>query len=842
MGTLIPRPIDPHIDEILDAVRIRRAAVLVAPPGAGKTTRVPAALIRSGLLDRANPAVVVLQPRRVAARSVAARIGEENGWRLGEEVGYHVRHDRRIGRHTRLRVVTEGILNRTLAADPFLEGVGAVILDEFHERSLHADLALALLREVRESARDDLIVMVMSATMDPTPVAAFLGDCPVILAPGRAFPVAVEYRGGPKAAILDRAASAVAEALDGEPGHVLVFLPGVEEIRRLSRLVGPAADGSGAAVLPLHGSLNEAEQDRALRPGDRRKVILATNVAETSLTIEGVSTVIDAGLARFAGFDPARGLDKLELGRISRASADQRAGRAGRTGPGRCIRLWSEREHRALDESDAPEIKRVDLAGTVLALHAWGQGGPARFRWFEPPTADAIDAAGSTLTMLGALESPGGPITRLGRRMLELPVHPRLARLLVAAAEAGCPGDGAAIAALLSERDIVDFDRVAERGRGTSDVLVRLDLLAEAERGGFAPGLRASGVDPIAARRVARVRDDLARLARKLGPDRGEADEATLLRLLLLAYPDRVARRRSPGEASGRMVGGRGVRLAPASVVREAEFFLALDPRDSRRGGTLEAAVRIASAVEVDWLAEVRPGAIQVERSVEFDPDRGRAVGVRRHLYGDLIVREDRQDAVDAESASAALAEAIRGDAIGFVRGDEAAARLLDRLAFLAERIPEADRPQIDVLALVDSACRGKRTLDEARAVPLAPLIRGALTFAEGRALDELAPEALSVPSGSRIKIDYEPGMQPVLKARLQELFGWLDTPKVAGGRVALVLHILGPNYRPVQVTDDLQSFWTTAYFQVRKDLRSRYPKHAWPDDPLSARAKTRSG
>jgi ATP-dependent helicase HrpB len=859
-----PLPIDPLLPELLDALRASRAGVLVAPPGAGKTTRVPPALLRSGLLDPSHPSVLMLQPRRVAARAAAARIAEENGWAVGREVGYQVRFERRIGPETRLRVATEGVLNRQLLADPFLEGVGAVVLDEFHERSLHTDLALALLREVRESVREDLILVVMSATLDADPVARYLGGCPVLRAEGRSFPVEVEYLppSDARSPIQDRVRRAAEHAIATGPrdggGDLLVFLPGMEEIRRSSRELEPLARREGLLVLPLHGSLPAEDQDRAIRPADRRKLILATNVAETSLTIEGVTTVIDTGLARFASHDPSRGLDRLELGKISRASAAQRAGRAGRTGPGRCLRLWSERDDRGRPEFDEPEIRRVDLCETVLALHAWGQADPARFGWFEPPPAASLAGAERLLEMLGALE--GGRITGLGRQLLALPTHPRLGRLLVEAARLGRLREGAAMAALLAEKDLAAVERPGPApgprrpaSHGRSDLLDRLDRLEEAERARFAPGLRASGIDPAAARRAAQARDELLRIGRRLevpagpaGHEPGDEDpEDDLLRLPLAAYPDRVCRRR-PGDAgAGVMVGGRGVRLEPESVVREAELFLALDLRDDRRGGTREARVRIASEIRADWLEAMFPGAVRLERTVRFDESRGRAIAALAVLYRDLVLLEETHGAVSAEEASSALASTLAERAEAFVREDEAAASLLDRLEFLRRAAPEGDWPAFgpdDLAEVVADACIGRRTVDEVRRVPKAPLLLGRLTHALRRALDENAPEALQVPTGNRIRLAYEPGRPPVLAVRLQELFGLADTPRLAGGRVPVLLHLLGPNYRPVQVTDDLRSFWTTTYHQVRKDLRARYPKHSWPEDPWTARPEAKGG
>jgi ATP-dependent helicase HrpB len=851
---MTPLPIDPRMAEIVARLRDHRRLVVVAPPGAGKTTRVPVAVLQAGLLAPAHPAVVLLQPRRVAARAAAARIAEENAWTLGEEVGYQIRFERRIGPATRLRVLTEGILNRQLVADPFLEGVGAVVLDEFHERNIHTDLALGLLREIQETVRADLLMIVMSATLDATGVGRFLGNCPVVEVEGRTFPVAIEHRVLVRPAGPDAVAAAVEEVVTsgGDAGDLLVFLPGVDEIRRTAARLEPLADRAGLAVLPLHGTLGALDQDRALRPSPRRKVVLATNIAETSVTIDGITTVIDSGLARQASFDPARGLDRLELRRISRASAAQRAGRAGRTRPGRCLRLWSEREHRGLDAADLPEVQRIDLSATVLALHAWGKADPGQFAWFEPPQAERLDAAVRLLDMVGAVAGEPRRITPLGRRLLTLPVHPRLGRLLVAAAHDGFLSHGATLAALLSEKDILLTLREGSpssrpAGRGDSDVLVRLDLLHEAQRARFAAGLRARGIDPHAARQVWKVREELVRLGRRLrGPERApaaraEPDEETMLRWILLAYPDRVARRRGPSDSTGVMVGGRGVRLRPESVVREAEYFVALDPRDQRRRGTREALVATASAVRLEWLEAHFPASLRRERSARFDEARKRVQGVVQLWYRDLLLREEATAALDPEAASSALAAALRGQAAELFARDEAAAQWLARLDLLARWMPEAGWPAFDAPALADllaTACSGKRSVDEVMRAGLVPLLRGRLGFAQSRLLDAEAPERLTVPSGQSHRLTYEPGRPPVLAVPLQELFGWTETPRVAAGRAAVLLHLLGPNFRPVQVTDDLKSFWATTYFQVRKELRARYPKHAWPEDPLAARAQ----
>jgi ATP-dependent helicase HrpB len=852
-GTRPELPIDSSLPEVLDAIRQHRRLVLVAQPGAGKTTRVAPALLKAGILAPEHPNLVLLQPRRVATRSVAGRIGEENGWAVGEEVGYQVRFERRIGPRTRLHVMTEGILNRKLVADPFLEGIGAVLLDEFHERSIHTDLALAFLREIRDSVREDLILIVMSATLDAEPVAKFLGDAPIVRVEGRTFPVEISYQGSNGDSLPDRMARAIEAALPGERGpgsDILAFLPGAEEIRRTARALAPIAAREGVLVLPLHGSLPADEQDRAIRPGNQRKIVLATNIAETSLTIDGVSTVIDGGVARVASFDAERGIDRLELRRISRASATQRAGRAGRTRPGRCVRLWSERDERGMAVSDRPEIDRIDLAATLLAVHAWGVVDPATFAWFESPQPDRLAAADAVLRMLGAVDTDG-KISPIGRDLLDCPAPPRTALLLREASRAGLARPGATLAALLSERDIVlRPDRPGARGaarpvaHGVSDLFVRLDAFDDAERRKFAPGLRDQGIDPMAARRVAQARDDLLRIARRWPQTSAvNLDEDALLQILLVAFPDRVCRRRTADPSAGLMVGGRGVRLEPDSVVRDGEFFLALDPRADDRGVNREARVRIASLVRPEWLTRFFPEAVRLEKGARFDDERGRVVGEHRLIYRDLTIEEHEHVAVEPEVASRVLADALRPRAEDLIRENEAAGPWLARYQTLTRIMPDLGLPPLDEAAfsaLIDAACRGRRTREEVRKAPWLDLLRGTLTYQQARSLDDLAPEALTVPSGSRIRLLYEPDRPPVLAVRLQELFGWLETPRIAGGRVAVVLHLLGPNYRPVQVTDDLRSFWSSAYFQVRKDLRNRYPKHSWPEDPLSARAEAR--
>jgi len=849
---MIELPIDASLPRIIERLA-GRSLVLVAPPGSGKTTRVPAAILQAGLLPADYPAAIVLQPRRIAARAAAARIAEEQGWTLGGQVGYQVRFDKRFSPQTRLRFLTEGILTRQLLADPFLETIGAVILDEFHERSLHGDLALALLRQVRREVRPDLILVVMSATLDALPVARFLDGCPIVRVDGKAHEVSVQYRPANRPASAQAIVPLIEERLSDphDTGHLLVFLPGLAEIRRVGKQLEPAAGRSGALVLPLHGSLSFFDQDRALRPSDRRKVILSTNVAETSLTIDGVTTVIDSGLARVVRYDAERGIDRWELGRISRAAADQRAGRAGRTGPGRCIRLWSERDQRGRPEFEQPEIHRVDLSATVLALHAWGVSDPARFRWYDPPSPDRLESGHRLLALLGGLAGDPPRISPLGEAMLGLPVHPRLARLLVAARQCARARDGALVAALLSEKDIRTRDGLAtaavdRSGRhpasGCSDVFDRLDWLAEAESARFAPSLRSRGIDPAAARQVALLRDQLLGRDRRpehaTVPSSDDAGDEEILRWLLLAYPDRVVKRRG-AERTGVMVGGRGVRLGPESVVRDADLFLAIDAREDRRGGLLEIQVSLASMVRLEWLEELFPDHLRRERRTRYDESRQRVICTTRLWYLDLLLREDVNPSATADEAGPVLAEALRAQAPGLFRANPQAALWLARLDFVRQYLPELTWPDFTdpVLAeLLGSICQGKSALGQVEHADFVPFLQSRLTPGQVRELLESAPPSLAIPSGRHVRLAYEPGKPPVLAARLQELFGWIEAPRVARGRVPVLLHILGPNNRPVQITNDLRSFWSTTYHQVRKDLRRRYPKHAWPEDPLHGR------
>lgn len=832
---MTPLPIDEHLAEVVSVLRRGQNLVLVAEPGAGKTTRVAPAILQSGLLG--DQSIVMLQPRRVAARASAERIAEERGWRVGEEVGYQVRYERRIGPRTRLRVLTEAILSRQLLSDPELTGVGCVILDEFHERSIHCDLALALVREVQEAVRPDLRIVVMSATLDAGPIATFLGDnTPILRVPGRVFPVTVEHvdrRGKPAEDIL---IDTCLRAASTDSGHILAFLPGAEEIRRAERALQsriPDCD-----VLPLHGTLPFAEQRRAVAPSPRRKLILATNIAETSLTIDGVTTVIDSGLSRQVHFDPRRGLEKLSLGHISLASATQRMGRAGRTAPGRCFRLWTAREHAELEPFDPPELHRIDLTPTLLMLASWGVSDISKFRFFEPPATLVVETGLRLLRMLGAIHPTTGQITELGRRMATLPLHPRLARLMVDAVDGGQAEQGATVAAILSERDFRLRDRQTHyRDRGPkeiaiSDLLPRMELLDHAVRRGFHVSLESDGVDPVAARQVAQTRDELlSRTASLKAIPRTVADD-----LVIAAYPDRVCVRRAADPTAGLMVGGVGVTLAPECAVRSGELFLALDAREDDRNDRRQAVVSLAHAVSREDLERAFPGALTRRTVCVYDPDKDKVVGRVQLAYSDLIL-EERDDArVDDDAAAQALAQALLPGLQSRLDRDESAALLLARIALAAAHLPPTDTPWPAApwdkyLPELTAQLRGCRRLAEFQP---AEFIRSLLVWPLDRLLSEHVPEKWQVPTGNLIRIDYT-ASPPVLAVRLQEMFGAARSPSVCGGAVPLLLHLLSPGYKPVQVTRDLVSFWNNTYAQVRKDLRARYPKHSWPDDPWTA-------
>lgn len=835
-------PIDALIPLLCEQLRDCTSIVLKAPPGAGKTTRVPPAIVNAGLAGQQQ--VIVLQPRRVAARSTARRMAEERGCPLGEEVGYQIRFERRASSRTRILVVTEGVLIRQLLEDPFLDGVGAVVLDEFHERHLDTDLALAMVRRVQQTVRPDLKLVVMSATLATERLQSYLDGSPVIECAVRTHTVAIEYiptmDGRP---LPSQAAEGLRRMAQATSGHLLAFLPGVGEILRTRSELASDEREQGWQVLPLYGDLSANEQDRVFQPGSERKVILATNVAETSITIPGVTGVVDSGVARMLEFDSATGLNRLVLRPISQASADQRAGRAGRTGPGRCLRLWPEAAQRVRPAFEVPELLRVDLAGVVLQLRCWGEVDVRAFPWFEPPPAAALEHAEDLLRAIDAIDDRG--VTPLGEQLNRFPVHPRLARLIAAGAQRGHLAAATVTAALLSERD--PFLRGDGRRRAAhvsmSDVIDRVDCLREHERTGREE-FDIGAVHREGAKRLQQVAEQFARVAANAGTlvagkdvDGPTPSGEALGRAMLAAFPDRLVKRREPGSAKGLMVGGRGVRLAESSAVREAEFFVAVDVDAAGE----DALVRQASGVERGWLPAEH---LVTETVLEFDPTTERVQARKRTRWMDLILEESPAPLPTDDRVGATLAAAARGNWPRiFPPEDPAVPAFLARVQCLRAWLPELELPLWDDAALaatVEQLAGGCRSFAELRAAPWLNHLRSQLSPSQLQALDREAPERLQVPSGSRLAIVYEFGKPPVLPVRIQEVFGWKETPRIAGGRVKLLLHLLSPNHRPQQITDDLKSFWTTAYQQVRGELRRRYPKHAWPEDPWTATAERR--
>ncbi|MCA3016143.1 MAG: ATP-dependent helicase HrpB [Myxococcaceae bacterium] len=832
-----PLPIDPLLPELVAALRAREAAVLEAPPGAGKTTRVPPALLDAGLSG--GKELVVLQPRRLATRLAAARVARERGERLGETVGYQVRFDDVSSAKTRIRFVTEGLLTRRLVGDPQLRDVGLVVLDEFHERHLAGDLALAMLRRLQQTTRPDLKLVVMSATLDAAPISAWLSQAPRLRSEGRRFDVALEYLDKEDERPLEQQVLAALKRLvqASLDGHVLVFLPGASEIRRAHDACADFAQRHQLELVVLHGDLSASEQDRALEPGHRRKVILSTNVAETSVTIEGVAAVVDSGLARVAAHSPFSGLPTLKVQKVSKSSAIQRAGRAGRTRAGVCVRLYTRGDYEGRPASDAPEIRRLDFVESALALRALGITDVRQFPYFEAPPPQALEAAEALLLQLGALERSGA-LTAVGRRLLSFPLHPRLARLVVAGETRGVANDAATLAALLGERDLRLETRVrfgdARRGSdalsGPSDLLELLERFKE----GMATSARSAGLDAAAMQTVERVRRQLSRQldTKAPAPRDDRSREEALLQAVLAAFPDRVARRRRPKAPEVIFAAGGSATLDPTSVVHDAELLVAVDAEE-RRGGVV---VRLASQVEAEWLLDVSGDALGESDALEWNEGARRVDRVTRLTFGNVTLEETRGPAPASEETSRLLAAAALEAGVRPFAEPEAVVAWQCRVEALRGAFPGAGFPTPDdafVKERLRALCEGLRSFTEVREAGLLQALHGALTPQQARLLHTEAPDRLTLPGGRTVQVHYEVGRPPWIESRLQDFFGLLKGPAI--GRAPLVLHLLAPSGRAVQVTTDLSGFWERHYPAIRKELMRQYPKHAWPEDPKTA-------
>ncbi len=840
-------PIDAVLSELERALfqSDARAVVLEAPPGAGKTTRVPWAIQSFGETE-----VVVAEPRRLAARMAARRVADERGLVLGDHVGYSVRFEDVSSARTRIRYVTEGILLRRLLAQPELPGIGAVILDEFHERHLATDLLLVLVDRLQRGARPDLKLVVMSATLDAEPVARFLGDCPRIRSEGRMFPVSIEFLAKPDERPLEKqVVSAVRRAVsEAQSGDVLVFLPGAGEIRKAKSALEPLAREAGLLVLPLHGDLPIAEQARAIEPCDVRKVVLATNVAESSVTVDGVTVVIDSGQARVAGFSPWSGLPTLGLEPVSRASSAQRAGRAGRTQPGRVLRLYTKGDYEGRRAHDSPELLRSDLAEAFLILHGAGVAKPEALNFLDEPPPARVHSARLQLELLGAL-TPGGELSERGLRLLRFPVSPRLGRLLVEGERRGIAREAALAAALLGERDIVLGSRSGfggERGagagvRGPSDVLDRIERYREAEAARFEPHrLRQFGLDARSVDSVRRSERQLLGLLshERAGPGSLEDIERALLRCLLAAFPDRVARRKRRGERDLILTTGGVARLSESSVVVDAELLLAIDVDEQRGSSGSFTTVRLASAIEPDWLLEDFSSTVEISDDLEWNASAERVERVERMRLGAVVFEEERSAAGPSAAASAVLANAARrGTALSFAKND--AVLSLDlRLRLLREQLPELGLPALDdssVDGTLDLICTGLTSFAQLSAVDVPSALLAGLSSAERGQLENEAPERVRLPGGRSVDVHYEADRPPWIESRLQDFFGMPDGPRLCRGKVPLTLQLLAPNGRAVQVTTDLSGFWLRHYPAVRRELMRRYPRHPWPEDGRNA-------
>lgn len=830
-------PIEEALPRLRRVLASHDAVVLQAPPGAGKTTLVPLALLNEPWLG--NRSILILEPRRLAARAAAARMSRLCNEAIGETVGYRIRFDAKVSKATRIEVLTEGILTRRLQSDPGLEGVGLVIFDEFHERHLHADLALALTLDSRRHLRPDLKVLVMSATLDGAAVSKLLNDAPIVTSEGRSYPVDVHYLprdpGGP---LPQAVADMVQRALKENEGDMLAFLPGAWEIRRTHELLETSLRGN-VDVFPLYGDLPWEAQDRALQPGARRKVVLATPIAETSLTIEGVRVVVDSGYARVPQFDPKSGLSRLTTQRISAASAAQRTGRAGRLAPGVCYRLWTETTQRGLIPQSIPEIRQADLAPLALELAAWGVKDAKRLSWLDPPPDAALPPARALLADLDAVDAEGN-ITAAGRAMARLPLHPRLAHMLALAQQQGLATLACDIAAVLSERDLL-----AGEARHSVDFEARLEALPAFRRHGR-QGAQTHNADPNACARVHQAAQQYRRLLAIKEPQVGDTRQTGLL--LAFAYPDRVAMARTAGDTRYLLASGRGARL-PESELRLRQPCIVAASLDA---GETEGQIYLAAPVEPETLRERLPEHIKVEEIVRWDAQQEAVIARREERFGALLLESKPLIKSDPGKMRAAMLDGIRRLGLEALPWTREARQWQARVLCLRAWMPAENWPDVSDVALLTDLehwlgpyLDGITRRDHLARLDMLSALKSLLDGKQPQRLDEGAPTHLTVPSGARRALDYAPGRLPVLAVRLQEMFGQADTPRVGFGRIPVTLHLLSPAGRPIQVTQDLRGFWERTYAEVKKELKGRYPKHPWPNDPWSAqptaRAKRRS-
>jgi len=804
------------------------SAVLAAPPGSGKTTIVPLALLDEPWL--AGKKILILEPRRLAARAAASRMSSLVGERVGKTVGYQIRFDRQVSPATRIEVVTEGILTRRLQGDPDLSDVGLIIFDEFHEHSIHTDLALALCLDIRQ-LKEDLRLLVMSATLDTAPIARLLGDVPIITGTGQSHEVTIEYlEKKPRGPIFDITALGVQRMLARHEGDVLVFLPGVGEIRRVEQILRDNHPGKDILILPLYGNMSQKDQDRAILPDKegRRRVILATSIAETSLTIEGVTLVVDSGWSRRMEFEKRSGLSRLITVRVSKAVADQRTGRAGRLAPGHCLRLWTTAEQHSFPPFHPPEILTADLAGLALELALWGVRDPLDLQWIDPPRAGAYRQAWNLLESLDAVDS-SGHITPIGRQMAHLPVHPRLSRMLINAKEDNQGPLACEIAALLSERDV----RKKGTRNTTAEISVRWQLLKLWQQKGNR-AVQQEGGDPQACRLVDKTAQSFRKIL-KVGTASGDADEIGTL--LVSAYPDRVARKRSSHRERYQLASGKGAVLPPADPLSASEYIVAAN----LDAGNREGRIFLAEPLDLFQLKKKHARIFTRRREISWDATAQKVAAFGLVCIGELIVEKHPLSDVRAEEMLEAMLTGIRQNGLECLPWDKHARQVQARICCMRKWYPQQDWPDISDTALLENLnwlepyLSGMNRTEQLKQIKLEEVFKAMLSWEQQQQLKRDAPPGVQVPSGSVIGLNYLSGELPVLAVRIQEMFGSTETPAICGGKVRVLLHLLSPAGRPVQVTSDLNSFWQRSYPEVKKELKGRYPKHFWPDDPLEA-------
>lgn len=817
-------PITQVIPDIRKALSVG-SAVLTAPPGSGKTTIVPLHLLHDPWFSKKK--ILILQPRRVAARAACFRMSSLLGEQPGNTVGYHISQDRKVGANTRIEVVTEGILTRRIQNDPELTGVGLIIFDEFHERSIHADVALALCLDLCQ-INEDLKILVMSATLDAEPISQLLGDAPIIHGHGKCYDVKIEYqKTHPAMNISHQVAAGIIKVLQEQPGDILTFLPGVADINATERILKDYDECKSISVQSLYGNLPQKTQDNILYPkhNTQRRVVLATSIAETSLTIDGISNVVDSGWSKRPFFNPANGLTALKTIRVSKSSADQRAGRAGRLGPGYCLRLWDAVTHHSLPPFHPPEIMSSDLSSLVLEILLWGVNEPSDLLWLDPPRQSSYNNAIALLYSLGAIKNNG--LTPLGQKLAHLPLHPRLAHLLVRSERTGKLREGADICALLTERDILNY-----KDEPSAEVSLRLDLLKK---------YRAKHSAQIAS---TRVRQDLCKrvdntsklFSKNLINTSTQKYPFSVASLLLSAYPDRVAKRLSQQPGRYLLANGRIVRLGSSDPLNHSEYLVVAN----MDAGKKEGRIYLAEPIDLKTIEDQHAALIKTHKTIEWHQEKGKIEATSKQSIGVIRVQETQLHNVGEELIADALVQAIYKHGLQLLNWDEKVVQLQTRIQLLAENQPNTHWPDISASNLEKNIdwlrpyIPGIRNANQLLKINLYQILLSQLDYTLQQKLQNDAPEFFKVPSGSKIKIDYTQ-QQPVLAVRMQELFGLTETPTLCNGSITLLLHLLSPARRPIQVTSDLKNFWSSSYHDVKKELKGRYPKHFWPDNPASA-------